>query len=166
MIQNKVAESELLTLDLNTFLPKKQPLLFDIKPFLYRELILKEKDFRTALQTHEWNQYTGSIVLIYCSIDAVVPVWAYMLIVIHLNTIATEIYFETEDRWREKQILLSIDKMDLRSFIDRRIVIKGCGDDNIPVSAYVAITNKLMPVTKSIMYGEPCSTVPIYKKKQ
>lgn len=165
MIQNKVAESELVTLDLKSFLPKDQPILFDIKPFLYRELILREKEFRGALQIHEWNQYTGKTVLIYCSTDAIIPVWSYMLITVYLKNFATEIYFETEEKWRERKIISSIEQMDLSLYIDNRIVIKGCGDENIPYAAFVAITNKLVPVAKSIMYGEPCSTVPVYKKK-
>jgi hypothetical protein len=166
MIQNKVAESELITIDLKIFLPKNKPLLFDIKPFLFRELIIKEKEFRTQLQTHDWNQYTGNTVLINCSIDAIVPVWAYMLITVYLNTKASEISFETEEQWVLRKTLSSIENVDLSSFTDKRIVIKGCGDEKIPDAAYVAITNKLLPVTKSIMYGEPCSTVPIYKQKK
>jgi hypothetical protein len=165
MIQNKVVEAELVTLDLKTLLPKERPVLFDLKPFLYRELILKEKDFREALKLHNWGQYIGKTVLICCSTDAIIPVWAYMLITVYLKNHASDIHFENEESWREKKILFSIENMDISSFADKRIVLKGCGEEKIPDAAYVAITNKLLPVAKSIMYGEPCSTVPVFKKK-
>ena len=165
MIQNKVAESELVTLDLSIFLPKEQPLLFDIKDYLFRGLILKEKDFRNALSTHNWNDYKERTVLIFCSADAIVPVWAYMLIVANLYGITTSIFFENEATWRERKIIESIDELDISVYTDRRVVIKGCGEEKIPVAAYVSITKKILPVVKSIMYGEPCSTVPIFKKK-
>jgi hypothetical protein len=165
MIQNKVAESELVTLDLSIFLPKEQPLLFDIKDYLFRGLILKEKDFRNALSTHNWNDYKERTVLIFCSADAIVPVWAYMLIVANLYGITTSIFFENEATWRERKIIESIDELDISVYTDRRVVIKGCGEEKIPDAAYVSITKKILPVVKSIMYGEPCSTVPIFKKK-
>jgi hypothetical protein len=165
MIQNKVAESELVTLDLSIFLPKEQPLLFDIKEYLFRGLILKEKDFRNALSTHNWNDYKERTVLIFCSADAIVPVWAYMLIVANLYGITTSIFFENEATWRERKIIESIDELDISVYTDRRVVIKGCGEEKIPDAAYVSITKKILPVVKSIMYGEPCSTVPIFKKK-
>jgi hypothetical protein len=165
MIQNKVAESELVTLDLSIFLPKEQPLLFDIKDYLFRGLILKEKDFRNALSTHNWNDYKERTVLIFCSADAIVPVWAYMLIVANLYGITTSIFFENEATWRERKIVESINELDISVYTDRRVVIKGCGEEKIPDAAYVSITKKILPVVKSIMYGEPCSTVPIFKKK-
>jgi hypothetical protein len=165
MIQNKVAESELVTLDLSIFLPKEQPLFFDIKDYLFRGLILKEKDFRNALSTHNWNDYKERTVLIFCSADAIVPVWAYMLIVANLYGITTSIFFENEATWRERKIIESIDELDISVYTDRRVVIKGCGEEKIPDAAYVSITKKILPVVKSIMYGEPCSTVPIFKKK-
>jgi hypothetical protein len=165
MIQNKVAESELVTLDLSIFLPKEQPLFFDIKEYLFRGLILKEKDFRNALSTHNWNDYKERTVLIFCSADAIVPVWAYMLIVANLYGITTSIFFENEATWRERKIIESIDELDISVYTDRRVVIKGCGEEKIPDAAYVSITKKILPVVKSIMYGEPCSTVPIFKKK-
>jgi len=165
MIQNKVAESELVTLDLSIFLPKEQPLLFDIKDYLFRGLILKEKDFRNALSTHNWNDYKERTVLIFCSADAIVPVWAYMLIVANLYGITTSIFFVNEATWRERKIIESIDELDMSVYTDRRVVIKGCGEEKIPDAAYVSITKKILPVVKSIMYGEPCSTVPIFKKK-
>jgi hypothetical protein len=165
MIQNKVAESALVTLDLTSYLPEVAPALFDIKPFLFRELILREKDFREALSTHDWSVYTGKTVLLFCSTDAIIPVWAYMLIVAQLKDYTSDIRYETADMWRERMMLERIAEIDNESFRDKRIVIKGCGDEKIPDAAFVAMTQKLVPVVKSIMYGEPCSTVPVYKKK-
>ena len=165
MIQNKVAESELVTLDLKSFLPNEQPAYFDIKDFLYRGLILKEKEFRQALNEYNWSVYKDKTVLLFCSADAIVPVWAYMLVMVNLKDIAKAIFFENEENWRQRSITATIESMDVSTFTDRRVVIKGCGEAHIPESAYVAITQKLLPVVKSIMYGEPCSTVPVYKKK-
>ena len=165
MIENRVAESELVTIDLSTLLPTEQPAHFDIKEFLFRGLILKEKEFRSSLKEHNWNIYNGKIVLLYCSADAIVPVWAYMLVVVYLKDRASGIFFNNEDQWRETMLLEKIENITQSIYLDKKVVIKGCGEEKIPDSAFVAITNKLLPVTKSIMYGEPCSTVPIYKKK-
>lgn len=165
MIQNKVAESELITLDLKTFLPKDQPLIFDIKDFLFQGLILKEKEFRIALTTHNWDTYVNKTVLICCSADAIVPVWAYMLVMVHLHKVASEIFFEHEANWRERRLLDAIASIDITKYAQKRIVIKGCGEEHIPEAAFVLVTQKLIPVVKSLMYGEPCSTVPIYKMK-
>jgi hypothetical protein len=165
MIQNKVAESELVTIDLKAYLPQEEPALFDLKYFLFRELILKEKEFRAALLTHNWSQYKEKTVLVFCSTDAIIPVWAYMLVVVYLNEIAADIDFVNKELWITQKTIFSIEQIDVTLYQDRRVVIKGCGEENIPEAAFVMITKKLLPVVKSIMYGEPCSTVPIYKKK-
>lgn len=165
IITNKVSESGLITLDLSTFLPKEEIVSFDIKEYLFMELILKEKDFRNALQEKEWSYYENKIVCIYCSTDAIIPVWAYMLASTFLQPIATEVYFGNPSHVKEKILLKNIQQTKVEDYLDKRIVIKGCGEEKIPESAYVSITNKLLPVAKSIMYGEPCSTVPVYKKK-
>ncbi|MFN5333795.1 MAG: DUF2480 family protein [Bacteroidota bacterium] len=165
MIQNKVAESELVTLDLKAYLPQEEPALFDLKNFLFRELILKEKEFRSALLTHDWEQYKGRTVLIFCSADAIIPIWAYMLVVVYLNGVAADLAFVNKDTWITQKTISSIEQIDVSPYQDKRVVIKGCGEEKIPEAAFVMITQKLLPVVKSIMYGEPCSTVPIYKKK-
>jgi len=162
---NKVAESGLITLDLASFIPANEIVLFDIKPFLFMELILKEKDFRAALASLDWNQYQDKIVGIYCSTDAIIPMWANMLIVAALTPIAKGVYFGEEKKVREQVLLENISLLNAADYTDQRIVVKGCGDAPIGESAYVAITQKLRPTVKSIMYGEPCSTVPVYKKK-
>lgn len=162
---NKVAESGLISLDLAQYIPSNEIVIFDIKPFLFMELILKEKDFRASLNTVDWSQYQDKIVGIFCSTDAIIPMWANMLIVSNLSPFAKSVYFGNESTIRDLVLLESIQKIDASVFVDQRIVVKGCGDMPIGESAYIAITQKLRPVAKSIMYGEPCSTVPVYKKK-
>jgi hypothetical protein len=162
---NKVAESGLVSLDLAQYLPKNDIVVFDIKPYLFMELILKEKDFRASLSSIDWSIYQDKIVGIFCSTDAIIPMWANMLIVSNLSSYATAVYFGDENKTREFVLLEAIQNMDASAFNEQRLVVKGCGDVVIGESAYVAITQKLRPVVKSIMYGEPCSTVPVYKKK-
>jgi hypothetical protein len=163
-IINKVAESGIITLDLTHYLPAPVA-VFDLKPFLYMEMILKEKDYRAALQTHDWQQYAGQHVAVHCSVDAIVPVWAYMLAASYLQPIATSVYYGTAEELSKSLLQQSINNIPMDEYEDKRVVIKGCGDTPIPDSAYLAVTAHLRPVVKSLMYGEPCSTVPIYKKK-
>jgi len=162
---NKVAESGLISLDLAQYIPNNEIVVFDIKPYLFMELFLKEKDFHASLSSIDWTQFENKIVGIFCSTDAIIPMWANMLIVANLSPFAKAIYFGDENKTRELVLLEEIQKIDANTFIDQRVVVKGCGDTPIGESAFIAITQKLRPVAKSIMYGEPCSTVPVYKKK-
>ena len=162
---NKVAESGIVTLNLEDYYPKEEVKVFDIKEYLFMGLILKEKDFREALKILDTEIYSNRIVALTCSADAVIPMWAYMLVASLLQPVATEIIFGTEAFAKEKILLRNIEQIDTTIYNDGRLVIKGCGELPIGESAYVAITQKLRPIAKSIMYGEPCSTVPIYKKK-
>lgn len=162
---NKVAESGLISLDLAQFIPNNDIVVFDIKPYLFMELILKEKDFRASLASIDWTQFENKIVGIFCSTDAIIPMWANMLIVANLSPYVKAVYFGDENKTRELVLLEEIQKLDAASYLDQRVVVKGCGDTPIGESAFIAITQKLRPVVKSIMYGEPCSTVPVYKKK-
>jgi hypothetical protein len=164
-IVNKVAESGLLSLDLTQLIDNTPIVLFDIKQYLFMELILKEKDFRAALLAEDLSIYQDKIVGIYCSVDVIIPMWANMLIASALQPFAKAIYFGDENKVREQLLLEAINSLNKEDYIDQRVVVKGCGETPIGESAYVAITNKLRPVVKSIMYGEPCSTVPVYKKK-
>jgi len=166
LFNNKVAESGILSIDLASLLPSNEIIVFDIKPYLYLELILKEKEFRAALLTTDWTIYQDKVVGIICSADAIIPMWANMLIVSALNPFARAVYFGNENKVREQQLLESIGSLNINEYNDQRVVIKGCGDTPIGESAYIAITQKLRPVVKSIMYGEPCSTVPVYKKSK
>lgn len=164
-IINKVSLSPLLSLDLEEYYPKDPIMVFDLKPLLFMELILKEKEFRIALQNHDWSQYQDKIVAVTCSADAIVPVWAYMLVASYVQPVAKDLIFGDEKTAIQYQFIKNIDSIDTKEFIDKRVVIKGCGDLPIGEFAYMEITKKLRPVVKSIMYGEPCSTVPIYKDK-
>src|SRR4030095_16584875 len=161
---NKVAESGLITIDLADYLQKEYYRIFDLKDHLFMGLILKEKDFREALKNLDLEPYRDKWVAITCTVDAIIPMWANMLVVSHLQPVAKEVVFGTEKELINHIITAKIGEMDAKPYQDQRIVVKGCGDQPIPESAFVAITNKLMPFAKSIMYGEPCSTVPIYKK--
>jgi len=165
LLTNKVAESGIISIDLASFLTNDEICLFDIRPYLFMELILKEKDFRTALSTLDWTIYKDKVVGIYCSADAIIPMWANMLIVAGLQPFAKSIFFGDENSTRAQFLLDQITKLNLNDYKDQRVVIKGCGETPINESAYVSITQKLRPVVKSIMYGEPCSTVPVYKRK-
>ncbi|MCD6013568.1 MAG: hypothetical protein K0Q79_3430 [Flavipsychrobacter sp.] len=164
-IVNKVAESGIITLDLSPFIPTDEIAAFDLKPFLFREMILKEKDYRAALQTHDWQQFVGKHVALHCSTDAIIPVWAYMLAASYLQPVVCSVYYGTPDELSKVVINNTINAIDLSEYAGKRVVLKGCGDTPVPEAAYVAATNLLRPVVKSLMYGEPCSTVPIYKAK-
>lgn len=166
VLVNKVAESGIITISLEQFIPEEESIvIFDIKPFLFREMILREKDFRLALAEHNWEQYLGKQVTVTCSADAIIPMWAYMLISSALAPVAASVSAGTKEEMTAQLILKNIEAMDAIPYTDKRVVIKGCGDKVMPEAAYVAITGKLRPVVKSLMYGEPCSTVPVYKKK-
>ncbi|HQD10666.1 MAG TPA: DUF2480 family protein, partial [Flavihumibacter sp.] len=158
-------ESGLITLDLENYLPTTQVLPLDLKPFLFRELILKEKDFREAMKNLDWQQFEGKAVAVFCSTDAVIPAWAYMLVASNLQPIAVTCYQGTVEELEKQLLLQSLQEIDLTPFTDQRLVIKGCGDKSLGAYAYLEITRLLRPLAKSIMYGEPCSTVPVYKKR-
>ena len=163
---NKVAESGIITLNLEQYLPDPGALsVFDIKPFLFKEMILREKDFRLALAEHNWEQYRDKYVAVTCSADAIIPMWAYMLIATQLSPVANGIYSGSLEQLQEQVLVQGIEAIDNSEYTDKRVVIKGCGDKALPGAAFIAISKKLRPVVKSLMYGEPCSTVPVYKKK-
>ena len=162
---NKVAASGILTLDLEKYLPAGEVVTFDLKDHLFMGLILKEKDFREALKNLDWTSYQDKNVAITCSVDAIIPVWAYMLVTTYLQPVAKEVYVGTAAEMQKHLFLKSLSAIDVNEYTDQRVVIKGCGDVAIEAYAYAEITKLLRPVVKSIMYGEPCSTVPVYKKK-
>ena len=163
---NKVAESGIITLDLETYFPKETISVFDMKDFLFMGLILKEKDFREALKTLDTEQYKDKIVALTCTADAVIPMWAYMLAASKLQPVAKDVIFGTEENVRKHLLLKNLQAIDIADYTDQRIVVKGCGETPMPEEAYVAITQRLRPIAKSIMYGEPCSTVPVFKKER
>jgi hypothetical protein len=164
-ITNKVANSGIVSIDLEEFYVTGERVFFDIKPYLFQELILKEKDFREFIKQHDWSLYKNKVVSLMCSADAIVPTWAYMLLTLSLEPHAKRIVFARPQQIEEILFAEEIAKIDEEKYKDARIVIKGCGEKQVPINAFVQLTNKLKPVAKSIMYGEPCSTVPLYKAK-
>ncbi len=164
-IVNKVAESGLITLDLEKYIPQQEIVAFDLTPFLFRGLILKEKDFRDSMQSEDWSKYAGKAVAVFCSAEAIIPAWAYMLVSVMLSGIANTVYAGTPEELEKSLFLENLKKIDTAEFQDKRVVVKGCGDKQIGVYAYLEITSLLQPVVKTLMYGEPCSTVPVYKRK-
>ncbi len=165
LIRNKVAESGILTLDLAPYVPAESSLAeFDLQPFLFMGMILKEKDYRAALQQVDWTLYAGKHIGIICSADAIVPVWAYMLAATYLQPVTASVHFASRGELKALVITDGIARLALDEYVGKRVVLKGCGDVDVPATAYVAASARLRPVAKSIMYGEPCSTVPIYKQ--
>jgi hypothetical protein len=164
-IENKVAASGLITLNLEDYFHAGERVLVDIKPWLFMGMILKEKDFRTHVKEHDWSSYAGKNVAFICSVDAIVPTWAYMLLAVHIEPFANRYVFGDLDLLNSTLYQDALAKINMEEFKDARVIVKGCGDLPVPVSAYVEITHKLTPVAKSIMYGEACSNVPIFKKK-
>lgn len=164
-IVNKVAESGLLTLDLEDFYPKGDTAVFDLKDYLFMGLILKEKDFRAALLEQDWEPFRDKYVAVTCSADAIIPVWAYMLVASYLQPVAKDVVVGDEKTLINTLFVKNLASFKAEEYLDKRVVVKGCGELSIPETAYLEVTSKLRPYAKSIMYGEPCSTVPVYKKK-
>lgn len=163
-IINKVANSKLEIFDLEDYFPKEQLLSLDMAQFLFEGFILKEKEFRAALKEFDWNQFKDAYVSIYCSTDAILPAWAYILIVSHLNT-----FSKLTIQGFQKELLIAIyteklTHVDFTVYKDLPVILKGCSSKPVPQEVYVLATQKLLPFAKSIMFGEACSAVPLYKK--
>ena len=163
-IINKVALSGIVTINLEEFYPQGKRMLFDIKEHLFQGLILKEKDFRGFIKNEDWTKYTDAYVALTCSEDAIVPTWAYMLLTTQLAPFAKKVVFGDLEVLETVLYNEVLNKLNINAYKDIRIVIKGCGDLPVPKAAYVEITRLLRPVAKSIMYGEACSMVPLYKQ--
>jgi hypothetical protein len=164
-IINKVAQSGLISLDLEDYYPEEKIVLFDLKPLLFMEMILKEKEFRDALQHIDWTVYQDKIVAVTCTADTIIPLWAYMLVAVRLEPFAKDMILGDEQTALRQTFLARIAAIDVTGFADKRVVVKGCGDKSVGADAYMEIARRLRPLVKSILYGEPCSTVPVYKKK-
>ena len=164
-IVNKVTQSGLVTIDLEDLFIPGERVLFDLKDWLFEELILKEKDFREKIKDHNWENYKDKFVAVTCTADAIVPTWAFMLVATHIKPVARKISFGNLQKLEEEIFDEAISKLNADDFKDQKVVIKGCSKIEVPVSAYVNLTALLRPVVKSIMYGEPCSTVPVYKRR-
>ncbi|AOW20981.1 DUF2480 family protein [Urechidicola croceus] len=164
-IVNKVANSKLMTIDLEDYYPQGKRIVIDIKDWLFQELILKEKDFREHVKNHDWSQYKDNYIALTCSTDAIIPSWAYMLIATRLVPFAKKTIIGSLNELETSIFQEIISNFPIDSFVDKPTIIKGCSEKNIPETAYIQLITKLAPVAKSIMYGEACSTVPLFKKK-
>jgi hypothetical protein len=165
-IINKVSQSGLVTIDLESMYPEGERVAFDIKSLLFQGMILKEQTLRDFVKMEDWSKYKDKYVALYCSTDAIIPTWAYMLIATQLEPYAKKIVFGNQEQLETEIYAEILSNINLEQYRDAKIVIKGCSDKPVPTSAYVELTRLLRPLAKSIMYGEPCSTVPLYKKSK
>lgn len=162
-IINRVSKSNLMTIDLEELYPKGKRIVVDIAVWLYEGLILKEKDFRNHVKNHDWEQYKDSYIALTCSSDAIIPSWAYLLVATYINPFAKKVVIGDLQLLETAIFQDVINKLDTSMYKEKRTIIKGCANKPIPSSAYLFLIEKLQPVVKSIMYGEACSTVPLYK---
>ena len=162
---NKVAESGLITIDLENWYPKGEIVVLDLKDYLFMGMIVKEKEFRDSLKKTDWEIYRNKMVSVICSADAIIPSWAFMLVASYLQPVCKELALATPDEMRKQVFLRNIQSINSMDYKDQRVIIKGCGDTPIGDFAYLEITRILRPVVRSLMYGEPCSTVPVFKKQ-
>ena len=165
-IINKVANSALITFNLEDYYEPGERVLLDIKDQLYQGLILREKDFRDFIKIHNWAQYENKLMAITCSTDAIVPTWAYMLLAIALKPFAKRVIFGSLQELEIENYRNALSKIQWSDFKDAKIVIKGCSKVDVPVAIYVEVVNQLKPYAGSLMFGEPCSTVPLFKKSK
>ncbi|MFV0303871.1 MAG: DUF2480 family protein [Moheibacter sp.] len=164
-IVNRVAKSPLITIDLEDFYLEGQRMVFDLKDFLFEELILREKDFREQLKNHNWEQYKDTYVAMSCSTDAIVPSWAFLLVTTYLQPFAKKVVIGNLEDLETSLYQEIISTLDIQSFENKKIIIKGCSNKPVPDTAYVMLIEKIQPHVQSLMFGEACSTVPLLKKK-
>ena len=162
-IINRVANSKLVTLDLEDYYPEGKRVLFDIKDWLFESLVLREKEFRASVKAHDWSQYNDNYIALYCSTDAIIPDWAYMLLSIQLEPYSKKVVFGNLETLETSLYQDIISNLDVSIFKDKPVIIKGCSKKPVPSSAYIMISLKLKPFAKSIMFGEACSSVPLFK---
>ncbi len=160
---NKVAASGLVTLDLEELYPQGERFIFDLKPLLWQEIAVKEADLRAFVKEHDWTQYAGKYVAVHCSVDAIIPTWAYMLIATQLQPHAVFVTQGDGEALERALFTRFVQQLDVEPWRNARVVVKGCSKLPVPLNAYVELAAKLLPVVKSLMFGEPCSTVPLYK---
>ena len=165
-IVNRVAQSELITIDFSDYVPEKEIVEFDLKQFLFSETILKEKEFRLKLKKYDVNKFHNKEVALFCSSECIIPMWAYMIATSKINGIASEIYSGSKAEFLQKKTLANIQNMDTDKFINKKVIVKGCGQIKFNEELYIAITRKLRNIVSSLMFGEACSAVPVYKIKK
>lgn len=164
-IINKISKSSLVTIDLIDYVPKEKIMIFDVGFFLYKNTILKEKPFRSDLKSYDFTKYEGKIVAISCPANAIIPMWAYMLITSYLNNFASSVYFGSKETVFQKSVLKNISQINPSDFKNKKVLIKGCGNIKFNEQCYISITKKIKPHVASLMFGEACSSVPVFKKK-
>lgn len=164
-IINRVAQSQLITIDLEDYYPDGDRVVLDINQWLYNGLVLREKEFRVSISENDWSVYQDKYVAVQCSTDAIIPGWAYMLVASKLQSFAKKVVQGTLEQLETSIYQPIIENLDISVFKDKPVIIKGCGNKPVPQNAYLWITAKLLPIAKSVMYGEACSAVPIYKKR-
>tara|TARA_B100000767_G_scaffold231307_1_gene222681 strand:- start:698 stop:1207 length:510 start_codon:yes stop_codon:yes gene_type:complete len=165
-IINKVSNSKLINIDLEEFYPDGERVLFDIKDWLFEGIILREKDFRASVKDHNWSGYKNAFVALTCSEDAIIPSWAYLLLASELSAFAKKVVVGNLELLETVLFQEVIQNLNIEPFKDKPIIIKGCAQKPIPSSAFTMLIQKLQPIAKTIMYGEACSTVPLYKRKK
>lgn len=161
---NRIAESGIITFNLEEYFPQQEIVTIDLKDYLFQGLILREKEFRQTLKDTDWSKHAEKIVCVYCSTDAIIPVWAYMLLATYVSPVAYRFFVGTKEEFLKAHYYDTLSQLDPLAYEHGRIVIKGCSNKPVPPAAYAYLTEILRPVAKSVMYGEPCSTVPIYKR--
>jgi hypothetical protein len=164
-IINRVANSALQVFDLEDYYPEGERLTLDISQWLWEGFVLKEKEFRDSLKNHDWKQYSGKYIALQCSTEAIVPAWAYMLVTVHLQPFAKKVVQGTVQELNTAIYQDILNNIDYSDYSDKPVIIKGCSRKPVPQEAYVMASQKLLPVAKSIMFGEACSSVPLYKRK-
>lgn len=164
-IINRVANSKLVTIDLEDFYPEGKRVLFDIKDWLFEGFVLREKDFRQQVSEFNWSQYQDSYIALTCSTDAIIPGWAYMLLSINLEPYTKKVIVGDLEQLETSIYQDIINNLDISAHEGKPIIVKGCSNKPVPQNAYIMLSNKLKTIAKSIMYGEACSSVPLYKKK-
>ncbi len=165
-IVNRVAASKLVTIDLEEFYLPGERIVIDLKDWLFEGLVLREQDFRSAVKAHDWSVYKGKFAAVQCSTEAIIPSWAYLLVTIALSPYARKVVVGSLELLESQLYEPIIESLPLDPYKNRPVIIKGCSEKNIPDTAYASLVSRLLPVTGSLMYGEACSSVPLFKKKK
>jgi len=164
-IENKVEKANIKQIDLSDYLTREVIFDFDMKNGLWQEMIIKEKEFRAFIKTFDWSQYENKIVSVYCSVDAIIPAWAFMLVSTQLNTVGAKVYSGNIEATKSAIFFENLNQIDTNTLTNQRVMVKGCSDIPDPTKAYIILTNLLVPKVKSLMFGEPCSAVPVFKRR-
>lgn len=164
-IVNRIANSKLITFNLEDLYARGQRIELDISQWLLEGFLLREVDFRASLKAHDWSDYTNAYVALNCSTDAIVPAWAYMLVATYLNPVAKQVVVGNLELLETVLYTQTLQSLDVSEYQDKYVIVKGCSNKPVPKNAYILLVNKLQPVVKNLMFGEACSSVPLFKRK-